>query len=92
MKRTKNNSGKGLCDICGTATYLDVHHIRGRKISDPNAKSNLANICPICHKLVHMGDIIIEGWLMTTLGIKLAWHRKEEPSITGDDAVPHIIG
>jgi hypothetical protein len=80
------------CEICGIPEYLEDHHIRGRKIPDYNHRSNRCNICSNCHTKTHIGEIIIEGWVMTSSGHRLFWHNKNEESFTGDDAIPHIIG
>ena len=87
-----NNSGKVQCEICGEKTFLEQHHIRGRNIPNAEHPSNKCNICANCHSKVHWGDIILEGWVMTTSGLELFWHYKNEESFTGNDAIPHIIG
>jgi len=40
---------------------------------------------------IHKGDIIVENWVQTTQGRELLWHTKEEESITGNDALPHLF-
>ena len=46
------------CSLCGwDKASCDVHHIKGRQIEDANAHSNLAYLCPNCHRLVHSGVI-----------------------------------
>lgn len=89
--KNRNSSGKCPCDICGDKIFLDCHHINGRKIKNPNHDSNLANICPSCHRSIHMGLIVIEKWAMTDEGRKLFWHSVNDISFTGEDANPHII-
>jgi CRISPR/Cas system-associated protein Cas10 (large subunit of type III CRISPR-Cas system) len=95
MKRTHrrklNSTGLEKCEICETQTILVQHHIRGRDIPNANHSSNLANICPNCHSMVHNGIIIIEDRLMTTDGKKLIWHHYKEPSLTGNDAKPWLF-
>lgn len=81
MKRIKR---KDRCEICHItdSKVIDYHHIIPR--TDPrctNDLSNLAIICSNCHRIVHSGDIIIEGVYLTTTGTKLFWHRKGEPHI-----------
>lgn len=87
----KNQSGQASCDICNTQTALVTHHIRGREIPEAEHKSNKTDVCPNCHYNIHLGNIIIEEWCNTTIGRQLIWHEKGEPSITGNDAIPHII-
>ena len=89
--RKKNASGQFECDICGEIEYLEEHHIRGRKIKNANKPFNIANICPNCHFKIHLGETIVENWTTGSGGRMLIWHKKGDPSITGDDAIPHII-
>lgn len=91
-RKKKNISGKASCDICGAIEYLEEHHINGRKVVNPDSPNNIACICPNCHTKVHMGDIIIEKWVLTTKGKELICREKNEPSITGQDSKPYIIG
>ena len=90
-RKKKNLSGIHNCEICGRPEFLQTHHIRGRDIPNANSKSNLVDICSCCHTSIHMGKMVIEGYIMTDGGYKLAWHYKDEESLTGDDAIPHII-
>lgn len=87
-----NRSGKKKCPICCRPEILVEHHIEGRDIKNPNHPSNLAYICDNCHRKVHMGLIVLEGWYQTTVGKELFWHEAEKESFTGNDAKPHIIG
>ena len=89
--KKKNASGQFDCDVCGETEFLEEHHIRGRKIKDAHKPFNIANICPNCHFKIHLGEIILENWTNSSPGKLLLWHKKGEPSITGDDAIPHII-
>ena len=86
-----NRSGLFPCDICGDKTFLDSHHIEGRKIQNFNKLSNLTKVCQSCHRKVHEGKIIIEGWFSTTEGMKLLWHNSGEKSISGQKRTPFII-
>jgi len=87
----RNISGKFPCDICGTFEFLEEHHIRGRKIKNANLPFNLTNICACCHYKVHLGEIILENWILSSLGRTLLWHKKDELSISGEDAKPHQV-
>ena len=82
---------KFSCDICLNSEYLVQHHIRGREIYNANHPFNLCDIYSNCHYEIHLGRIIIEGWVMTTGGRTLLWRKQGEESVTGDDATPHII-
>ena len=91
-RKRKNISGKATCDICKVTDYLEEHHIQGRNIKNPHNANNIACVCPSCHTKIHMGDIVIEKWALTTSGRELLFHRKNEKSFTGDDSTPYIIG
>jgi hypothetical protein len=90
-RKSKNKSGEMPCEICKNTTFLQSHHIQGRKIPNCNHWSNLVDICPSCHFETHHGKIIIEKWVTTTQGKELIWHYKDEESFTGEDSKTHII-
>ena len=90
-RKTMNKSGKKPCQICNEPNILQTHHIYGRKIPNYNHSSNLADVCGSCHDKIHWGHIIIEKWTMTTNGMELLWHKKDEESFSGEDSSPHII-
>ena len=49
------------CFRCGwNEASCDLHHLRGRKIDNPHAHSNLTYICPNCHRLYHSKIISTE--------------------------------
>jgi len=51
------------CSFCGWNEYAcDLHHIHGRVVEDADEYSNLAYLCPNCHRLADSGIIPIE-WL-----------------------------
>lgn len=83
---------KKKCDICGELSYLDKHHIQSKSKCGTNEKYNLIRICPNCHRLIHVGDIIVEGKFMTTSGIVLFWHKKDQESITNFKPDCFILG
>lgn len=91
VQKKINRSGTWECPICNTPSLLSEHHLEGRKVKQANKASNKANICYNCHARVHNGDIIVEGWFMTSEGMKLLWHKKEEESLTGSDKKPYVI-
>lgn len=86
-----NSSGMWPCDMCNARHFLSEHHIRGRDIPDYNHPSNIGHICDNCHRSVHEGAFVVEGWFMTEVGLKLVWHRSGEEGVSGDDAVPYQI-
>lgn len=89
-RRSLNDSGDGICEVCETFNFLVQHHISGRKIKGANKQNNLANVCSNCHLKIHKGEIIIEKRILSTEGYKLVWHKKGEESITGDDSMPYV--
>jgi uncharacterized protein YlaI len=52
---------KKKCDICNNIDWCDSHHIMSKCYGGKNIKSNRTNLCTKCHRLVHIGEIIIEG-------------------------------
>ena len=62
--RTKSKILKRLnigCCICNwNDCVCDLHHINGRQIADANNHSNLAYVCPNCHRKIHEGQITKE--------------------------------
>lgn len=71
------------CEICKENTLLDEHHIQSKSFGGSNHKSNIANICPNCHRLVHKGLLIIEGRFDSTSGSLLIWRKYGDDSVTG---------
>jgi len=68
------------CNICGIKAE-DVHHIKFQCTANENniidshivkdVKSNLVPLCKKCHNTVHNGNLIINGYVQTSNGIKL---------------------
>ena len=86
-----NRSGTNICPICKTPQILVEHHIEGRNIPNANHPSNLVHICDNCHRKIHSGHIIIEGWFQTTNGKELLWHLSNKESFSGKNAQPYIV-
>jgi len=75
---------KEKCEICKHKfESLDKHHIQSKSYGGTNHKSNIAYICPNCHRLTHKGKIIIEGRFTSSNGYILVWRLFDKPSITG---------
>jgi len=89
-RKKKNKSGSANCEICLKPFFLLSHHIEGRDVKNANAAANILDICPNCHEEIHRGDIIVEGKFMTSNGLQIFWHKKEEESITGKEAKVYI--
>ena len=84
---------KRKCKICDKyLDLLDKHHIISKCYGGSNSKNNTVYICPNCHRDIHLGNIIVEGYYNTTKGRMFIWRYKDEPSITGNvDPKVYII-
>ena len=72
------------CEICPSEIKsTDKHHIHSRSKGGSNLPWNKARICPNCHRLVHTGELIIEGRFHSTGGNILVYRKKGEESVTG---------
>ena len=90
-RRQSNRSGCLLCPICSHLEILVEHHIAGRNIKDFDGEWNKANICSNCHRKVHEGLIVIEGWFQTTDGRQLIFRHVDESPIINEGVSPYII-
>jgi len=72
--RKARRSGTKSCDVSGETGRLVRHHISGRDIPGAEKPWNIAWVTPDVHDRIHCGDIVIEGWVMTTKGRQLMWH------------------
>ena len=70
------------CLICKKEIVLEKHHIISQCYNGSNKEYNIAQICANCHKYVHYGIIIIEGWYTGFDGRSLVWRKLNEKSIT----------
>jgi DNA mismatch repair protein MutS len=64
------------CEVCGSGTALEMHHIRPQKEGGPalHTPGNLVCLCGSCHDRHHAGRLVIEGWADTSSGRELIWH------------------
>jgi len=67
------------CEVCGSATTLEMHHIRPQKGGGPSGSlhtpGNLVCLCGKCHDRHHAGRLLIEGWIdKGAAGRELVWH------------------
>jgi predicted HNH restriction endonuclease len=77
------------CRLCGEETnsnsFIEIHHITERNVFKKknrkvdNEKRNLLNVCPNCHSKIHLKEITIDRWYMTTKGMQIGYYSK------GDD-------
>ncbi len=80
-KKSKYNNSLYLssCAICG-AEVSETHHIKEQSKANENnfighiKKNHKYNLLPLCkkhHKMVHSGEIIINGFIATSKGLEL---------------------
>ena len=79
------------CEICNLNVARDKHHIQSKSLGGSNAKSNIANLCPNCHREVHLGIKIIEGKFLSTEGFKVIWRTKQQMKIISEVNDPEIF-
>ena len=41
------------CQLCGSRTQLQVHHLQSRARLGADVESNLITLCSVCHESVH---------------------------------------
>jgi len=77
---------RNVCEICKDSILTDVHHIHSISLGGLDVPFNKCELCPNCHRLVHLGDIVIEGRFMSSSCLvgetELVYRCKNEPSIT----------
>jgi DNA mismatch repair protein MutS len=80
------------CCICGQNTE-EIHHIIEQKNANnigiieneqihKNRKSNLINVCGVCHDNIHNQKIDVKGYIQTSDGIKLQTSIKKEQNFS----------
>lgn len=83
-KRSKYNSSVFVdrCQIdgCNSTDSLDTHHIVFQACADSGDKNihgtgNLVTVCKRHHSDIHSGSIVVDGWVQTTKGRRLAYRR-----------------
>jgi predicted restriction endonuclease len=79
---------KNICDLCNKEITTDSHHIKSASKGGDNSLGNKCELCPNCHRLVHTGDIILEGKFLTTScknisEYELIFHARNDESVTG---------
>lgn len=85
-----SNKTQGKCEICKKKRFLSEHHIQSRCYGGTNKSNNLAYICENCHKLVHMGLIIIEGRFDAIDGNLVIWRKLGEEKVIEEKEDPEV--
>ena len=85
----KSNYNKDLlmleCHLCHCKNHLESHHINFQKDCDEvkvknkphikrHAKYNLVILCSKCHDKIDRNEIVVNGWIKTSDGIKLDYY------------------
>ena len=86
--RKAKRSGTQPCPICESEVPLVEHHINGRCVPRWRENWNVVWVCPTCHDLIHVGDIIVEGWWRVNGLRVLSWRKKGDETIFGEGAKP----
>jgi len=81
------DSVKESCEVCGSTTALESHHIHHQATFQGPEKSlhashNLTTLCSICHDEHHRGHLIIQGWEETSEGRRLRWSKIQPELLT----------
>jgi DNA mismatch repair protein MutS len=79
------------CEICKITTQLETHHIVWQKdfnekninnnkfYLQKNDSSNLVTLCTKCHDKVDRNEIIVNGWVNTSIGRKFDYEIIKTP-------------
>lgn len=78
------------CEVCGSRTGLETHHIQHQADGGSDDPSNLVCLCTGCHDDHHAGRLVIERWEDTSAGRQLNWHRAA--AATGAPVPEEIVG
>lgn len=87
------------CRVCGKRDGVEVHHIAEQCTADAdgfighahkNRASNLVPLCSACHEGVHHGELRIQGYVQTSVGVRLAISNKEAPPRATTPAPPAL--
>jgi len=90
--RKWKRSGTDECPICEKDLPLVEHHLHGRNVPRWREEWNVAWMCASCHDLVHLQEVVIEGWWRVNGQRVLSWRRKGEELKMGEGIVPPEYG
>ncbi len=48
------------CELCGWVGLCDAHRIVGGKDGGTYSKGNVKIVCPNCHRLIHIGQLVAQ--------------------------------
>ena len=91
VKTSKYNSNVivNKCEICNSNENIETHHIEWQKdwVNEKldkklslkmNSKANLVPLCKECHDKVDSNEIIVNGWVETSNGVKLEHYNSSK--------------
>lgn len=52
------------CQLCGSTSYLEIHHIYYRSQGGLTVPENLIRLCSKCHRLVHSNKKVYQSKLI----------------------------
>jgi hypothetical protein len=91
-RRLAARSGCAVCPVCRNKKMLVEHHIHGRDFPEKNRRWNRCWVCASCHDEIHAGKVILEGYISTTEGMKLGWHKLGDEPLSLKGSNTHIYG
>ena len=83
-------SAQRSCDVCKHYFPLVRHHLNGREIPKYDEPFNVAEVCPNCHQDIHSGEVVVEGWMQTSVGRELIWRNKNSDPVTDRSCTPYL--
>lgn len=66
------------CQLCGSTSYLHIHHIYYRSQLGLTTPKNLIRLCSKCHELVHSNKRKYQPMLLEIQYKKYGYFEKEE--------------
>ena len=66
------------CQLCGSANWLEIHHIYYRSQGGSNDERNLIRLCKKCHQMVHSNKKKWQPFLLNIQYNKYGEFKKEE--------------
>lgn len=66
------------CQLCGSTSYLHIHHIYYRSQLGLTTPKNLIRLCSKCHALVHSNKRVYQPKLLEMQYKKYGYFEKEE--------------
>jgi hypothetical protein len=68
----------GGCIVCGQKRWLHIHHLQHWEEGGPTASWNLCALCPVHHRIHHLGLLEIRGSPSSPEGLRVFNHMGRE--------------